>query len=277
MVGDTKDLATASLDFPELQPFVAEPQRSALLFDVDGTLAPIVRDPAASAVPGSIRDLLDGLRRRYALVACISGRRALDARRIVGLDSITYVGNHGLEVLAPGASEAATDPALGPMAADVREFAQNAYDSGLVALGARLEDKHVIWAFHWRGAPDETATRAALGDVAAEAERRGLIAHWGRKVLEIRPPVPTDKGTAVSAALDGVPLGRALYAGDDTTDLDAFRKLHELEADGRLDALCVGVRSSEGPEALEREADLLVDGTEGVAELLRALGKAGST
>jgi trehalose 6-phosphate phosphatase len=260
------------LDFPELQPFVAEPQRSALLFDVDGTLAPIVRDPAASAVPDSTRELLDALRRRYALIACISGRRAIDARRIVGLDSITYVGNHGLEVLAPGASEAAIDPALEPMAADVREFAQSAYDSaGLDALGARLEDKDAIWAFHWRNAHDEVATRAALGDVASEAERRGLIAHWGRKVLEIRPPVPTSKGTAVLAALDGVPLARALYAGDDTTDLDAFRKLHELEADGRLDALCVGVRSSEAPEALEREADLLVDGTEGVTELLRAL------
>ena len=253
------------MDFPQLQPFAAEPERSALLFDVDGTLAPIVRDPAASEVPASTRDRLDALRRRYALVACISGRRALD--------SIAYVGNHGLEVLAPAAEQPVTDPALEPLAAQVREFAQRAYDSGPEELGVRLEDKHAIWAFHWREAPDEAAAHGALADVAAEAERRGLVPHWGRKVLEIRPPVPADKGTAVSAALDGVPLARALYAGDDTTDLDAFRKLHELGTEGRLDALCVGVRSSEVPEALEREADLLVDGTEGVAELLESLAE----
>src|SRR5205085_5611378 len=92
--------------FPELQPFVAEPQRSALLFDVDGTLAPIVLDPADSAVPEAVRRMLDQVAHSYGLVACISGRRALEARRIVGLDSITYVGNHGLDALAPGAREA---------------------------------------------------------------------------------------------------------------------------------------------------------------------------
>jgi trehalose 6-phosphate phosphatase len=90
-------------------------------------------------------------------------------------------------------------------------------------------------------------------------------------VLEIRPPVAADKGTAVVTALDERSLARALYAGDDTTDLDAFRKLRALESEGRIDALCVGVRSSEGPEAVVREADLVVDGPEGVVELLGRL------
>jgi trehalose 6-phosphate phosphatase len=260
-------------DFPELQPFVAEPQRSALLFDVDGTLAPIVADPDTAAVPDSTRRLLEALRRRYALVACISGRRALEARRIVGLDSISYVGNHGLELLEPGASRAVTDPAVGPLAVTVKAFARRAYDAELQGLGVRLEDKDAIWSFHWRGVPDETAAREALGAVASEAGREGLVPRWGRMVLEIRPPIATDKGTAVVAALDGRPLAHALYAGDDATDLDAFRKLRALAADERIDALCVGVRSSEGPEAIEREADLVVDGPEGVAVLLGALAR----
>jgi len=259
------------LDFPELQPFVAEPERSALLFDIDGTLAPIVRDPKASAVPPETRALLDSLQGRYGLVACISGRRARDARRIVGLDSIAYIGNHGLEVLSPGADEPTTDPSLAPLAARVKEFAQGAYDDHLAVLGLRLEDKDAIWAFHWRGTPDEAAAREALTGVASEATRRGLVPHWGRLVLEIRPPVPADKGRAVAAALDAKPLARALYAGDDTTDLDAFRKLHALRSEGRLDAVCVGVRSSEAPDTLEREADLVVDGPEGVVEMLRRL------
>lgn len=259
------------MDLRDLAPFVAEPERSALLFDVDGTLAPIVDDPRQAAVPDRTRTLLDELRRRYALVACISGRRALDARRVVGLDSILYVGNHGLERLEAGASVAVTDPKVEPHAASVKEFVNRAYGPSLEALGVRLEDKDAIWSFHWRGAPDEDAAREALSGVAAEAEREGLDPHWGRKVLEIRPAVATDKGTAVETALDDRPLARALYAGDDATDLDAFRKLRELEEAERLQAICVGVRSTEGPAAIVSEADLVVDGTDGAVELLESL------
>jgi trehalose 6-phosphate phosphatase len=259
------------VDPADLAPFVAEPERSALLFDIDGTLAPIVLDPGDAAVPDCTRSLLEQLESRYALVACVTGRRALEARRMVGLDSILYVGNHGLERLEPGAAEAVTDPALEPLVASVRAFAQGAYEPALEALGVRLEDKDAIWSFHWRGAPDEDAARAALSAVAADAERDGLVPHWGRKVLEIRPRVAADKGTAVETALDERPLARALYAGDDTTDLDAFRKLRALAAQGRIESLCVGVRSSEGPPALEREADIIVDGPEGVVELLETL------
>jgi trehalose 6-phosphate phosphatase len=222
-------------------------------------------------VPQATRALLEALDSRYALVACISGRQALVARRIVGIDSLAYVGNHGLELLSPGAREAVTDPALRPQAAAVAAFARSAWDERLEKLGVRLEDKDAIWAFHWRGAPDEEAAHEALAEVASVAERDGLVPHWGRKVLEVRPPVATDKGTAVATALDERPLARALYAGDDTTDLDAFRKLRALAREGRLDALCVGVRSAEGPAAVIAEADLVVDGTEGVVALLDRL------
>jgi trehalose 6-phosphate phosphatase len=259
------------VDLRALDPFAAEPERSALLFDVDGTLAPIVVDPESAAVPAATRELLEALVGRYALVACISGRQALEARRIVGIDSIAYVGNHGLELLAPGAGEPVTDPALEPLAGAAGSFVRSAYGPHLEKLGVRIEDKDAIWSLHWRGAPDEEAVEEALRPVATEAERQGLVPHWGRKILEIRPPFETDKGTAVAAALDHHRLARALYAGDDTTDLDAFRKLRALEDEGRLDALCVGVRSAEGPEAIEREADLVVDGPEAMSELLEAL------
>ena len=258
------------MDLSELDPFVAEPARSALLFDVDGTLAPIVMDPGAAAVPEPTRAMLESLARRYGLLACISGRRAEEARRIVGIESIAYVGNHGLETLAAGAAEPVTDPAVAPYSPAIEAFAQRARKP-LEELGVGLEDKDAIWSFHWRGAPDEEAARAALEGVALAAKREGLVPHWGRKVLEIRPPVEADKGTAVAAALNGRPLARALYAGDDSTDLDAFRKLRALEAEGRVDAVCVGVRSAEGPEAIVREADVVVDGTAGIVELLRRL------
>jgi trehalose 6-phosphate phosphatase len=94
-------------------------------------------------------------------------------------------------------------------------------------------------------------------------------------VLEIRPLLAHDKGAALESLVRAEELESALYAGDDTTDLDAFRKLRELRATGTLThAVCVGVDSEEAPPELAQEADALVDGPDGVAELLRALAKA---
>ncbi len=136
----------------------------------------------------------------------------------------------------------------------------------------RAEDKDAIWALHYRGAADEEAASAALEDVARAATGAGLQPHWGRLVLEIRPPIAADKGTAIAALTQRPGIAQALFGGDDTTDLDAFRALHQLRGDGRLEAaVCVGIRSPEGPEAIVTDADVVVDGTEGFVELLERL------
>ena len=123
-----------------------------------------------------------------------------------------------------------------------------------------------------RGGPDVAAARAGGEAVAEQAEAAGFVAHWGRKVLEIRPPVRIDKGAGIVGLLRDTDLAAAVYVGDDTTDLDAFRGLSELQEMGRLRyALRVGVRSDESPSALQDEADTMVEGPDGVRELLRAL------
>jgi trehalose 6-phosphate phosphatase len=255
-----------------LAPLRRHPERAAVVCDIDGTLAPIVMNPEDASVPAPTRELLAELNSRYRLVACVSGRRAADARRVVGVDSLTYVGNHGLEHLEAGAEVAETDPAAAAKAPALRALALEQYTPELEQAGIRLEDKESIWSFHWRGAPDETVARAALDGVADAALERGLIPHWGRKVLEIRPPVRVDKGVALAGLLRGTGVESALYAGDDTTDLDAFRKLRELHSSRALDhVVSVGVRSAEGPEDLVTEADLVVDGPEGFSGVLAAL------
>jgi trehalose 6-phosphate phosphatase len=136
----------------------------------------------------------------------------------------------------------------------------------------RIEDKGAIVAFHWRGARDEDTARAAVDAVAARAEAAGLRTHWGRKVLEVRPPVRIDKGTGIAALLADTDVDSALYVGDDRTDLDAFRTLTEMSEQGRLKrAVRVGVRSDESPGEIESEADFVVDGTAGVRDLLELL------
>src|SRR5689334_18314798 len=169
-----------------VEPLREAPEESAVLFDVDGTLAPIVEDPAQASVPEPTRAALRKLAGRFALVACVSGRRSLEARRLVGVEELTYAGNHGLEVLGPGEQEAAFDVSLGNRANAAREFVRDLDAETLRAVGLRLEDKGPIQAFHWRGAPSELAAEARAREIAERAQPAGLEPRWGRKVLELR-------------------------------------------------------------------------------------------
>ena len=162
-----------------------EPERAALLLDVDGTLAPIVERPEDALVPEETRAELEPEAERWA--------------------------------------------------AAVHEFASG--------VAWPPEDKGLTVAFHYRGALDEEAARAELEEVAVRARAAGLHTRFGRKVLELLPPVEANKGTAIRRLLADRQLRRALYAGDDTTDLDAFRALDGLDV-----AVRVAVASAEGKE-----------------------------
>lgn len=250
----------------------ADPGASALLLDVDGTLAPIVTDHDAAQVPPQTAAVLAELAERYLLVACISGRHALDARRIVGLDQLIYAGNHGFELLKPGDVETSLDPRVGDAADLAGEFTSRLDREALARTGIRLEDKGPIHALHWRGAADLADAETRAAEIAADAEAAGLDVRRGRLVLELRPKVPLDKGIAVSHLIEGAGATAALYAGDDRTDLDAFRALRELRAEEKLKAaVCVGVASDEGPAEIQREADVVVGSPAELADLLRRL------
>jgi trehalose 6-phosphate phosphatase len=255
-----------------LAPLKAAPADSAILLDVDGVLAPIVEQPDDAHMPETTRRPLIEVAKRYGIVACVSGRRASDARRIVSLGSIAYLGSHGSEVLQAGTIAPELDRELQAWTRRVQGFTQEAFGEELKRLRVRLEDKEAIAAFHWRGVPDEDGAQAAIAEVARAAEDAGFVAHWGRKVLEIRPPVRIDKGAGIVRLLRDTDLAAAVYVGDDLTDVDAFHGLDELREKGVVrHVVKVGVRSDEGPPELEREADVMVEGTDGVRQLLQAL------
>jgi trehalose 6-phosphate phosphatase len=266
-------LVSGAATFVEaLEPLRRDPPHAAVLLDIDGTLAPIVRHAADAHVPEATRALLIEIAKRYRIVGCISGRRAATARQIVAIGTIAYIGNHGGELLLPGATRPELDPDLAAWAPRVRAFAAAAHTPARQRLRIRGEDKDTIAAFHWRGAPDEQAAAAAAAEIAREASEQGFAVHWGRKVVEVRPPVELDKGLGIAALLREQPVTAAVYVGDDTTDLDAFRALRALVRDFELQhALCVAVGSDETPPELAAEADLLIDGAAGVRGLLEAL------
>jgi trehalose 6-phosphate phosphatase len=233
-------------------PLVAAPGRSAIVLDVDGTLAPIAPRPELAHVPDETRSELRRLAGRYRLVACLSGRTSAEAAILVGVEGIRYVGNHGLE-LDPRAPEAAKS---------IAAFHASVGDAWPV------EDKGLSLALHYREAADEEAALALLAALADRAREAGLVPRWGRKVLEIRPPLDADKGTAIRELLTDAGVSRALYAGDDTTDVDAFRGLGEA---GLETAVRVAVASDEAAPALLGAADLVVAGPAGVLAVLRLL------
>src|SRR4051794_17745769 len=166
MVGILEVVPAAATLAEALQPLRADPARAAVLLDVDGTLAPIVRHAEDAHVPEPTRVPLIEVAKRYGVVACVSGRRAATARRIVSLGTITYIGNHGSEILRPGARETEVEPDVAAYGRRVRAFAEQAWTEELHRLRVRSEDKDVIHALHWRGAPDEDAAEAAVRDVA---------------------------------------------------------------------------------------------------------------
>ena len=231
-----------------LDELAREPERAAIVLDVDGVLAPIVERPEDARVPGETRAEVERLAERYALVAAVSGRTSDDARRMVAVSGLVYVGSHGLEA----------DPDAERWRAALASF--------IAGVGWPVEDKGLTASFHYRTAPDEQAARAELEEIADRARDAGLRARFGRKVLELLPPIDADKGTAVRRLLSERSLTRALYAGDDTTDLDAFGALDGLELGVR-----VAVASKEGPVELRERADIIVDDPLGFLELLRRL------
>jgi trehalose 6-phosphate phosphatase len=231
-----------------LHVLASEPGRAAILLDVDGTLAPIVAGPENALIPDETRAELARLTARYALVACVSGRPGAEVERMLGVPGVAIVGEHGLEL----------EPDAAAWAERIRRFARG--------VDWPSEAKPLSASFHFRRADDEAAARAYLTRVAEDAAAAGLVPRWGRMVLEVRPPVDAHKGTAVRTLVARAGVRRALYAGDDRTDVDAFDGLDGLELGVR-----VAVASAEAPPELLEAADLVVDGTEGVLALLRAL------
>ena len=218
-------------------------------------------DPDAARVPAETRAGSRALAGRYRLVACVSGRRASIARAIVGIDELTYAGNHGLELLGPG--EATPAPATRRSAiAGQRRRGSSRVSTGAAggvraaARGQGPDSGDPLARRPRRGCAEQRAR-----EIADRAAEQGLVPRFGRMVLEMRPGAEIDKGVAARQLVASSGAHGALFGGDDRTDLDAFAALRELAATG-----CSSWRSAsawpraEAPDEIERDADLVVSG-----------------
>lgn len=238
----------------------------AICLDFDGTISPIVDDPAAARPLPGIVELLGPLADRYAAVALVSGRPATYLASHAAAPGVRYLGLYGLEEIVDG--RVLVDPRLEAARPAVQAAKRDlAADPAVAECGAHLEDKRYAVAVHLRRVADPGRWAGPVGEAAARvAAAHDLEVVPGKMVWELRPRVRSDKGDAVRRVLEESGARRLVVAGDDLGDLSAFAVAAEVGG-----GLRVAVRSDEAPAELLEAADLIVDGPEGARELLEHL------
>jgi trehalose 6-phosphate phosphatase len=249
-----------------LEPWLASPDSAGVFLDFDGTLAPIVDVPDQARPLEGAAATLGRLARLYRRVAIISGRPVDYLVQRVGTEagSTQLVGLYGLERTGGGADAVAVDPGALAWQKTIGEVAAAA-EAG-APPGLRVERKGLAVTLHFREAPHLGGWAESFA--AAQQAAAGLVAQPGKQSWELRPPVPTDKGTVVTELSAG--LRAVCFAGDDAGDLPAFRALGRLRATG-VHTLAVAVGGPETPDEVLGVADLVVDGPPGVLDLLEVL------
>jgi trehalose 6-phosphate phosphatase len=255
-----------------LAALLAEPARALIAMDFDGTLAPIVDDPASARADPASTDVLGRLARLAGTVALITGRPASEAAEFAGLAAapgVLVLGQYGRERWEAGQLSSPPPPA-GLVTA--RDELPGVLAAARAAAGTFVEDKGAAVAVHTRRTTSPQAELDRLGPpLAALAERTGLAVEPGRFVLELRPP-GADKGQALRGLAAERSPAAIMFCGDDLGDRPAFRAVRELRGAG-TPGLAVLSGSAEVPE-LTAEADLVVAGPPGVTQLLGALAAA---
>ncbi len=247
-------------DLLAIQPF-------GLFTDVDGTIAEIVPTPAEARVSPVCRESLKTLAGRLAVVAAVSGRPAAEVRRMVDIDEMVYIGNHGYDRWAGGEVELV--PGVEDYPARIRKVLEE-FDKLVTIEGIIVENKGPTASIHYRRCRDhEAALQAVLSAVESPAIDAGLRVSPGRLVVELKPLLEVSKGTAVGSLIEKYRLSGAICLGDDLTDVDIFVALHRKELPFK--GLAIGVIGKETPPQVLKEADFSLNGVSDVERFLKRI------
>ncbi|HEY4139560.1 MAG TPA: trehalose-phosphatase [Casimicrobiaceae bacterium] len=248
-----------------------------LLLDIDGTLAPIAPRPQDAAVPPETLAIVrDFAATPGVYVVVVSGRAVDDARRIVPADRAWVIGNHGVELGEPG-RPAAPRADIAPYAQAIALAAERVLAAFSNCDGVIIENKRWTISVHYRLASRAIVPRV-IEQTAAVARELDLLLTDGKEVLEIRPPIQVNKGTASIELVERFHAfeksGSVLCAGDDRTDEDMFRSVRSR--DPRAVTVRVAphretIAAIDAPDALDTFAEFRVDDPDAVRELLAAV------
>jgi trehalose 6-phosphate phosphatase len=256
----------------------AHAAQAVVALDFDGTLAPIVADPAQAHIHPDAGEVLIALAAKVKAIAVVTGRPARQVLALGGLEEgADALAGQGTELLVFGQYgnerwSASNRAIRGPrppagLATFLRDLPRILRDAG--AGEAYVEDKGLAVAVHTRRLADPQGAFVRLLDPMKEAaEANDLVIEPGKQVIEVRSG-GMDKGLVVDRLVDTLDAKAIVFAGDDLGDVEAFEALTAWQREG-LSTLKVCSLSSEG-SALSELADVVVKGPDGVLDLLRRL------
>ena len=255
---------------------VIRSEPAGLITDIDGTISEIALTPRDARVEDSARAALRRLTSQLALVAIVTGRSATAGSEIVGIEGLTYIGNHGMERVKGTTrwdhpiARASSDALIAALAEVAGELDALGMSEGLI-----FENKRLSGSIHYRLSPYPEAVRAALLDATGRAvQDRELVLTEGRLIVELRPNVLINKGTAIRDLVNEFGLRSVVFFGDDLTDVDGFRVIRLMREAGEVRGIRVGVLATETQPAVLAEVDVTVEGVKACVQVMEAIADA---
>ncbi|MGB9980203.1 trehalose-phosphatase [Methanobacterium sp.] len=249
-------------------------EKTAVITDIDGTISKIVLDPYEATISQIMKTTLKKLVNKFQLVGIVTGRNVKNAKEMLEVDGLLYIGSHGLEYLKN--DEIYIEPEVEKYLPLIQKVAQNIQtEEELYNIKNILfQEKGLCFTVHYRKCEDPEGTRRKILDAINELEElEKFKVTEGRKVVEIRPKIGHDKGTILEKLIFENAIEKIIYLGDDVTDVDAFNKLKELKGENKVNGLGIVVISEEVPEFVRENASFYVNGVEEVQKFFNWLLK----
>jgi trehalose 6-phosphate phosphatase len=248
---------------------------SGLLSDIDGTISLIAATPDAAYVEEVAKTALIELSDLLDVVGAVTGRAAENAERMLTIPRLVYIGNHGLEHRQDGVTEIHSEAvfAVGAIAEALQAIREEAISHHLED-GVLYENKGVSGSIHYRLASDQQIAHDILLPIVQRAAGvRALRVVEGRMVIELRPAIAVNKGTALRSVVDRFDLNGLIFLGDDRTDIDGFLAIRELRGDRQFRGLNIAVVAPESLPDVALEADVVIQGVASCAQLLASVAQ----
>lgn len=246
-------------------------KKTAVITDIDGTISKIVLDPDEAMITQIMRETLLKLVNKFQLVGIVTGRNVKNAKEMLEVDGLLYIGSHGLEYLKN--DEIYIEPEVEEYLPLIKKVAQDIQTEELCNINNILfQEKGLCFTVHYRKCEDPEGTRRKILDAINKLEGlENFKITEGRKVVEIRPKIGHDKGTILEKLIFENSIEKIIYSGDDVTDVDAFNKLKELKGEGKVNGVGIVVVSEEVPEFVKENASYYVNGVDEVQKFFNWL------
>ncbi|RJQ30925.1 MAG: trehalose-phosphatase [Actinobacteria bacterium] len=246
------------------QSLINDKENSGIFCDFDGTLTRIAPSPSLVQIDSLTIETLKHLIAKYKVVCIVSGRPVNNLKGFINIPGLVLIGNHGAEILE---SNQLVILSKARKASAKIKIAKRELEK-IVNKGINLDYKVYSLAIHYRQAQNEDQAKQIILEALKNLDLSDLVLNQGRKVFDLKPQ-GINKGVAVKKLIKKHHLKKCLYIGDDTTDLDAFRKIKSLRGKGIIKGYIIGKLSSEevSPQ-IAKESDFQVETVEEVEEVL---------